>query len=207
MGRPSTYAAIMTTIQERGYVWKKGTALVPTFTAFSVVSLLEQHFSDLVDYEFTARMEDDLDNIATGDEQVLPWLQRFYFGAGAAADSGLKAMVSDRLGTIDARAVNSVAIGSDANGDGVVVRVGRYGTFLERGEQRATIPAEIAPDELTVERALELIQAPNDDRVLGQDPATGLPVIARAGRFGPYVQVGEAGAAKTKPRRPRCSPA
>ena len=200
VGRPSTYAAIMTTIQERGYVWKKGTALVPTFTAFSVVSLLEQHFSDLVDYEFTARMEDDLDNIATGDEQVLPWLQRFYFGAGAAADSGLKAMVSDRLGTIDARAVNSVAIGSDANGEGVVVRVGRYGTFLERGEQRATIPAEIAPDELTVERALELIQAPNDDRVLGQDPATGLPVIARAGRFGPYVQVGEAGAAKTKPR-------
>ena len=201
VGRPSTYAAIMTTIQERGYVWKKGTALVPTFTAFSVVNLLEQHFSDLVDYAFTARMEDDLDNIATGDEQVQPWLSRFYFGAEAATAPGLKAMVSDRLGTIDARAVNSVAIGSDTDGAGVVVRVGRYGTFLERGEQRASIPPEIAPDELTIERALELIQAPSDDRVLGEDPATGLPVIARAGRFGPYVQVGEAGGGtKTKPR-------
>ena len=201
VGRPSTYATVMTTIQDRGYVWKKGTAMVPTFTAFSVISLLEQHFPDLVDYAFTARMEDDLDNIATGDEQVLPWLSRFYFGAEAGAAPGLKAMVSDRLGTIDARAVNSVAIGSDTNGAGVVVRVGRYGTFLERGEQRASIPTEIAPDELTIERALELIQAPNDDRVLGQDPATGLPVIARAGRFGPYVQVGEAtGGTKEKPR-------
>ena len=201
VGRPSTYAAIMTTIQERGYVWKKGTALVPTFTAFSVVSLLEEHFPDLVDYAFTAHMEDDLDNIATGDEQVLPWLQRFYYGADADAEPGLKTMVSHRLGDIDARAVNSVAIGSDANGAGVVVRVGRYGTFLERGEQRASIPAEIAPDELTIERALELIQAPSDDRVLGPDPATGLPVLARAGRFGPYVQVGEAGGGtKEKPR-------
>ena len=204
VGRPSTYAAIMTTIQQRGYVWKKGTALVPTFTAFSVTSLLEQHFPDLVDYAFTARMEDDLDNIATGDEQVLPWLQRFYFGAGAAdsdADGGLKAMVGDRLGDIDARAVNSVAIGSDADGAGVVVRVGRYGTYLERGGQRASVPDEIAPDELTVERALELIQAPNDDRVLGEEPATGLPVIVRAGRFGPYVQAGEGGAGgKEKPR-------
>ena len=201
VGRPSTYAAIMTTIQERGYVWKKGTALVPTFTAFSVVSLLEEHFPDLVDYAFTAHMEDDLDNIATGDEQVLPWLQRFYYGADAGAEPGLKTMVSHRLGDIDARAVNSVAIGSDADGAGVVVRVGRYGTFLERGEQRASIPAEIAPDELTIERALELIQAPSDDRVLGPDPATGLPVLARAGRFGPYVQVGEAGGGtKEKPR-------
>ena len=203
VGRPSTYASIMTTIQDRGYVWKKGAALVPTFTAFSVVSLLEQHFSNLVDYTFTARMEDDLDNIATGDERVLPWLQRFYFGAdgnAAAAAPGLKAMVSHRLGEIDARAVNSVAIGSDASGAGVVVRVGRYGTFLELGERRANVPAEIAPDELTVARALELIAAPNEDRLLGQDPVTGLPVIARSGRFGPYVQVGEAGAGKEKPK-------
>ena len=202
VGRPSTYAAIMTTIQDRGYVWKKGTALVPTFTAFSVVALLEQHFSNLVDYTFTARMEDDLDNIATGDERVLPWLRRFYFGtegdAGEAA--GLKAMVSHRLGEIDARAVNSVAIGSDSNGAGVVVRVGRFGTYLELGERRANVPPEIAPDELTLDRALELIEAPNDDRLLGQEPATGLPVIARAGRFGPYVQAGEAGAGKEKPR-------
>jgi len=201
VGRPSTYATIMTTIQDRGYVWKKGTALVPTFTAFSVVNLLERHFSDLVDYAFTARMEDELDNIATGDEEVLPWLNRFYFGAEANGDPGLKAMVSDRLGDIDARAVNSVTIGGGDGGDGIVVRVGRYGTYLQRGEARANVPTEIAPDELTLERALELIQTPNDDRVLGADPDSGLPVIARAGRFGPYVQVGEAdGTAKEKPK-------
>ena len=201
VGRPSTYATIMTTIQDRGYVWKKGSALVPTFTAFSVVNLLERHFSDLVDYAFTARMEDELDNIATGDEEVLPWLSRFYFGADANGDPGLKAMVSDRLGEIDARAVNSVVIGSDGDGDGIVVRVGRYGTYLQRGEARANVPAQIAPDELTPERALELIQEPNKDRVLGADPDSGLPVIARAGRFGPYVQMGEAdGNAKAKPK-------
>ena len=205
VGRPSTYATIMTTIQDRGYVWKKGTALVPTFTAFSVVNLLERHFSDLVDYAFTARMEDELDNIATGDEEVVPWLSRFYFGAEANGDPGLKAMVSDRLGEIDARAVNSVVIGgSDGgseDGGGIVVRVGRYGTYLQRGEARANVPVELAPDELTPERALELIQAPNEDRILGADPDSGLPVIARAGRFGPYVQVGEAdGTAKEKPK-------
>ena len=205
VGRPSTYATIMTTIQDRGYVWKKGPALVPTFTAFSVVNLLERHFSNLVDYAFTARMEDELDNIATGDEQVVPWLNRFYFGADGNGDPGLRAMVSDRLGEIDARAVNSVVIGgSDSgtdDGDGIVVRVGRYGTYLQRGEARANVPAEIAPDELTLARALELIQAHSDDRVLGADPDSGLPVIARAGRFGPYIQVGEAdGTAKEKPK-------
>ena len=207
VGRPSTYASIMTTIQDRGYVWKKAAALVPTFTAFAVVSLLEQHFPDLVDYAFTARMEDDLDNIATGDERVQPWLNRFYFGAEDGGEPGLKAMVSDRLGAIDARAVNSVEIGRDigtdpaTDGAGLVVRVGRFGTYLEHGDQRATIPAEIAPDELTVERALELIGTLSDDRVLGDDPATGLPVIARAGRFGPYVQAGQSGgAAQEKPR-------
>ena len=152
-------------------------------------------------------MEDDLDNIATGDERVQPWLNRFYFGAEDAGEPGLKAMVSDRLGAIDARAVNSVEIGRDigtdgaTDGAGLVVRVGRFGTYLEHGDQRATIPAEIAPDELTVERALELIGTLSDDRVLGDDPATGLPVIARAGRFGPYVQAGQSGgAAQEKPR-------
>ena len=221
VGRPSTYASIMNTIQDRGYVWKRGTALVPTFTAFSVVRLLEQHFSDLVDYTFTARMEDELDNIATGDEEVQPWLRRFYFGAevpapadqgasnggdsgGAAAEPeapGLKAMVSDRLGLIDAREVNSVAIGTDGSGAGIVARVGRFGPYVERGPQRATIPGEIPPDELTVEAALELIDKPDDDRVLGEDPDTGLPVIARAGRFGPYVQVGTAeDTGKKKPK-------
>ena len=209
VGRPSTYASIMNTIQDRGYVWKRGTAMVPTFTAFSVVRLLEQHFSDLVDYTFTARMEDELDNIATGDEDVQPWLRRFYFGAevpGRESDQqaaeqeapGLKTMVSDRLGRIDAREVNSVAIGSGA---GIVARVGRFGPYVERGPQRATIPEEIPPDELTVEAALELIDKPNDDRVLGEDPDTGLPVIARAGRFGPYVQAGTAeDTGKKKPK-------
>ena len=217
MGRPSTYASIMNTIQDRGYVWKRGTALVPTFTAFSVVRLLEQHFSDLVDYTFTARMEDELDNIATGDEEVQPWLRRFYFGAEVPAPAdqvapsggkaavaeapGLKAMVSDRLGLIDAREVNSVAIGTDGSGAGIVARVGRFGPYVERGPQRATIPGEIPPDELTVEAALELIDKPSDDRVLGDDPDTGLPVIARAGRFGPYVQVGTAeDTGKKKPK-------
>ncbi len=203
VGRPSTYASIMNTIQDRGYVWKRGTALVPTFTAFSVVRLLEQHFSDLVDYTFTARMEDELDNIATGDEDVQPWLRRFYFGAEvpAAEAPGLKAMVSDRLGLIDAREVNSVAIGTDGSGAGIVARVGRFGAYVERGPQRATIPGEIPPDELTVEAALELIDKPDDDRVLGDDPDTGLPVIARAGRFGPYVQVGTAeDTGKKKPK-------
>ena len=216
VGRPSTYAAIMTTIQDRGYVWKRSAALVPTFTAFSVVRLLELHFSDLVDYTFTARMEDDLDNIATGDEQAQPWLHRFYFGAEAPArggadsangqtpdrhSSGLKAMVSDRLGAIDARHVNSVAIGTDDGGGEITARVGRFGSYVERGPQRAAIPDEIPPDELTVDRALELIEAPTHDRVLGDDPETGLPVIARAGRFGPYVQVGTAeDAGKKKPR-------
>ena len=221
VGRPSTYASIMNTIQDRGYVWKRGTALVPTFTAFSVVRLLEQHFSDLVDYTFTARMEDELDNIATGDEDVQPWLRRFYFGAevpasqdegasnggdsgGKAAEPeapGLKAMVSDRLGRIDAREVNSVPIGTDGSGAGIVARVGRFGPYVERGPQRATIPGEIPPDELTVEAALELIDKPDDDRVLGDDPDTGLPVIARAGRFGPYVQVGTAeDTGKKKPK-------
>jgi DNA topoisomerase-1 len=203
VGRPSTYATIMTTIQDRGYVWKKGTALVPTFTAFSVVNLLERHFTNLVDYAFTARMEDELDNIATGDEEVRPWLSRFYFGAASNGDPGLRAMVSDRLGEIDARAVNSVEIGGGdgaGDGDGIVVRVGRYGTYLQRGEARANVPPEVAPDELTLERALELIDQPNDDRVIGADPDSGLPVIARAGRFGPYVQVGEAGSGKEKPK-------
>ena len=211
VGRPSTYAAIMTTIQDRGYVWKRGSALVPTFTAFSVVRLLEEHFSDLVDYTFTARMENELDNIATGDEEVQPWLRRFYFGAEADASPeasspdpdtpGLKSMVSDRLGLIDARAVNSVPIGSDDSGADVVARVGRFGPYVERGQQRATIPGEIPPDELTIDRALELIEAPDEDRVLGDDPDTSLPVIARAGRYGPYVQVGTAdGVGKKKPK-------
>ena len=180
IGRPSTYAAILSTIVDRGYVFKKGTALVPTFVAFAVVNLLEQHFGQLVDFDFTARMEDDLDRIAAGDEERVDWLRRFYFGDGG--DPGLHHLVTDHLDEIDARAVNSIAIpGSEA-----VIRVGRYGPYVERGEQRATLPADLAPDELTAEKAEELLSRP-ESRSLGTDPQTGHEITVRSGRYGPYV--------------------
>ena len=184
VGRPSTYASIIGTIQDRGYVWKKGTALIPSFTAFAVVGLLEQHFGRLVDYRFTAAMEDDLDEIATGAEDPVRWLRHFYEGNG---EPGLHRLVSDHLGDIDAREVNSIPIGRDAEGNEVVVRVGRYGPYLQRGEDRASVPDDLPPDELTVEKAEELLSAPSGDRVLGVDPASGFEVVAKAGRYGPYV--------------------
>ncbi len=180
IGRPSTYAAILSTIVDRGYVFKKGTALVPTFVAFAVVNLLERHFEQLVDFDFTARMEGDLDRIADGAEERVAWLTRFYFGNGS--DPGLHELVTEHLDEIDARAVNSIAIpGSDA-----VVRVGRYGPYLERGEQRASLPADLAPDELDPERIEELLARP-DSRSLGTDPDTGHEIQVRSGRYGPYV--------------------
>jgi DNA topoisomerase-1 len=221
VGRPSTYASIIQTIQDRGYVWRKGSALVPSFVAFAVVGLLERHFPNLVDYGFTASMEDDLDEIASGQEEQIPWLERFYFGEsrhlslerdGArspgprhvlAVDGkrGLKDAVLAHLEEIDAREVNSIPIGADENGEEIVVRVGRYGPYLQRGEDRAPLPENLAPDELTRAHALELLERPSGDRSLGTDPVSGLEVIARAGRFGPYVQLGEADKdAKQKPR-------
>ena len=192
VGRPSTYASIIATIQDRGYVWKKGSALVPSFTAFAVVTLLESHFGDLVDYAFTARMEDDLDGIAGGSQEAQPWLSKFYFGNGSGDGGlGLRDMVKQRLEAIDPRTINSIPLGTDSEGKEVVVRVGRYGPYLSRDGETAAVPEGIAPDELTVEKALELLATPSGDRVLGDDPATGLPVIAKAGRFGPYVQLGE----------------
>ena len=181
IGRPSTYASIMGTILDRGYVFKKGTALVPTFLAFAVIQLLERHFDQLVDYDFTARLEDDLDRIAAGDEERVKWLGRFYFGDG---DPGLHSLVTDQLEVIDAREVNSIRIpGSD-----VVVRVGRYGPYLERGEQRASVPEDTAPDELTAERVEELLSRPaGGERSLGTHPETGREIVARDGRYGPYV--------------------
>ena len=195
VGRPSTYASIIATIQDRGYVWKKGSALVPSFTAFAVVNLLESHFGDLVDYAFTARMEDDLDGIAGGSQEAQPWLSKFYFGNGSP---GLRDMVKERLEAIDPRLINSIPLGTDPDGKEVVVRVGRYGPYLSRDGETAAVPEGIAPDELTVEKALELLATPSGDRVLGEDPATSLPVIARAGRFGPYVQLGEADSSSKK---------
>jgi DNA topoisomerase-1 len=204
VGRPSTYASILGTIQDRGYVWKKGSALVPSWTAFAVVTLLERHFANLVDYAFTARMEDDLDNIANGGEKRVPWLTRFYFGGvtSSGETTGLKAMVNDHLDEIDPREVNAIPIGKDDEGREIAVRVGKYGPYLSReGGDTAPVPEGIAPDELTVAKAEEMLSKPSGDRVLGADPATDLPVIVREGRYGPYVQLGDAdGAAKTKPR-------
>jgi DNA topoisomerase-1 len=180
IGRPSTYAAILSTIVDRGYVFKRGTALVPTFTAFAVVNLLERHFEQLVDFDFTRRMEDDLDRIAAGEQERVSWLTRFYFGEGS--DPGLHHLVTDQLDEIDARAVNSIPIpGSDA-----VVRVGRYGPYLELSEQRASLPPDLAPDELTPERITELLSQP-DAKPLGVDPETGRELVVRSGRYGPYV--------------------
>ncbi|MFC4330063.1 type I DNA topoisomerase [Streptomyces andamanensis] len=200
IGRPSTYASIIGTILDRGYVFKKGTALVPSFLSFAVVNLLEKHFGRLVDYDFTARMEDDLDRIARGEARAVPWLKRFYFGEGTgeggAADAGngdgdhlggLKELVTD-LGAIDAREVSSFPVGN-----GIVLRVGRYGPYIERGEkdtdshQRADIPDDLAPDELSVELAEELLAKPSGDFELGADPVTGHQIVAKDGRYGPYV--------------------
>ncbi|MFI2411405.1 type I DNA topoisomerase [Streptomyces sp. NPDC018947] len=200
IGRPSTYASIIGTILDRGYVFKKGTALVPSFLSFAVVNLLEKHFGRLVDYDFTAKMEDDLDAIARGEAQAVPWLKRFYFGEGAghggAAEAGngdgdhlggLKELVTD-LGAIDAREVSSFPVGN-----GIVLRVGRYGPYVERGEkdaenhQRADVPDDLAPDELSVELAEELLAKPSGDFELGTDPATGHTIVAKDGRYGPYV--------------------
>jgi len=186
IGRPSTYATIINTIQQRDYVFKKGTALVPSFLAFSVVGLLEKHFGSLVDYAFTARMEQDLDRIARGEAEPVPWLKRFYFGDGDALE-GLKALVTD-LGGIDAREVNTFPIG-----DGVMLRVGKYGPYVEKlgpdgtAIARANVPEDTAPDELTVEFAEELFSRPSGDRELGVDPSTGYTIVAKSGRYGPYV--------------------
>ena len=200
IGRPSTYASTISTIQDRGYVRKKGSALVPSFTAFAVVTLLEQHFPDLVDYALTAHMEDDLDQIAHGAAKAAPWLSAFYFGDGAVAAGesvpeaaqgrpGLKAMVTD-IEHIDARAVNSIPLGADENGELIVARVGRYGAYIQRGEDTANIPDDLAPDELTVDKAIELINTPKE-RELGRHPEDGRPIYVKNGRFGPYVQWGD----------------
>lgn len=195
VGRPSTYASIMSTIKERGYVWAKGQALIPTFTAFSVVTLLEDNFENLVDYAFTARMEDDLDRIADGEEETAPWLTRFYLGP-----EGLHQQIEDRLEDIDARELNSITLGEDEMGRGIVIRVGRYGPYLQRDDDRASIPDNLPPDELTLAKAIELLaEQPAGDKILGTDPESGQVVLARTGRFGPYVQLGEA-AAKSKPK-------
>jgi len=229
IGRPSTYTSIIKTIQDRGYVWKKGSALVPSWVAFAVIGLLERHFGRLVDYNFTAAMEDELDSIASGDQHRTDWLKGFYFGTGAggsdgaavpvdldspqgpngssgagaapanvsvARSGGLKKLVGVNLEEIDARVINAIPLFNDAEGREVVVRVGRYGPYLERmitdeaGEpksQRANLSDELPPDELTVEVAEQLFSVPQEGRSLGNDPVTGHELVAKEGRFGPYV--------------------
>jgi DNA topoisomerase-1 len=185
IGRPSTYAATISTIIDRGYVFKRGTALVPSFLAFSVVTLMERYFADLVDYSFTARMEEILDLVAAGETPRQRVLEGFYFGDAGREFPGLHPLVSN-LGEIDAREINSMPLG-----DGVVLRVGRYGPYVQRGEgddlKRANVPHDMTPDELTLERAKELLDAPSGDRELGVHPETGRQLVAKSGRYGPYV--------------------
>ncbi len=185
IGRPSTYASIIGTILDRGYVFKRGSALVPSFLAFAVIKLMEENFGDLVDYDFTARMEAVLDTVADGGTDRLDVLKGFYFGDPSREFPGLSPLVTS-FGDIDARAVNSFPLG-----DGVVLRVGRYGPYVERGEgetaERANVPADLAPEELTLQKAEELLAQPSGDRELGIDPKTGLAVVAKSGRYGPYV--------------------
>jgi DNA topoisomerase-1 len=199
IGRPSTYASIMETIQNRGYVRKKGQALIPTADAFAVVNLLEGHFTQLVDYDFTAKMENDLDEIAAGTAEREPWLNKFWFGNGTP---GLRGLCDNALAAADPAAVNAIPIGLDPDGEPIVVRNGKYGAYVKRGEDTATLPEDLALDELTPEKALELLSAPKGDTPIGDDPESGLPVYVKVGRFGPYVQLGdpETLPAKQKPK-------
>jgi DNA topoisomerase I len=228
IGRPSTYASILQTIQDRGYVFKRGQALIPSFLAFAVVSLLEQHYPRLIDYTFTASMEDELDEIAGGEQAAIDFLTAFYFGdaRGGAGDEqiarsgGLKKMVTENLSEIDARSVNSIPLLTDEEGREVVVRVGRYGPYLQRlqpgalvgaaegegeaeaAEDRVSLPEGIAPDELTPEKVNELFLGGGGERKLGEHPETGEPVVLRSGRYGPYVSTGDRNASLLRSQSP-----
>ena len=188
IGRPSTWASIIQTVQDRGYVWKKGQALVPTWTAFAVVGLMEKHFDELVDYAFTARIEEDLDSIARNERQKQDWLQQFYFGDETEHLPGLKRLVEENLDHIDAAEVNTFPIGLDPDGNEVVVKPGKYGPYVKRGDDTASVPDDLTPDELTLEVALQLLAAPKSDVAIGE--LDGYPVFAKNGRYGPYVQWG-----------------
>ncbi len=228
IGRPSTYASIMQTIQDRGYVFKRGQALIPSFLAFAVVGLLEGHFPRLVDFDFTAAMENELDDIAGGEAAALDFLRAFYFGSDSAkmhtiaGGGGLKKMVTENLGEIDARGVNSISLFRDDSGRDIVVRVGRYGPYLQRtmpgaesistedgngngggnGGDRVSLPEGIAPDELTPEKVEELFLGGGGERKIGEHPDTGEPILLKSGRYGPYVTTGERNASLLKTQSP-----
>jgi DNA topoisomerase-1 len=199
IGRPSTWANIIQTIQDRGYVWKKGQALVPTWTAFAVVNLLERHFDDLVDYEFTARLEDDLDAIARNEVGKEQFLNSFYFGDDVLP--GLKRLVEQNLDEIDAAEINTFPIGLDAAGNEIVVKPGKYGPYVKRGDDTASVPEDLPPDELTIDKAVELLAAPKSDVPIGE--LDGLPLYAKNGRYGPYVQWGDADAPPPGEAKPK----
>ncbi|MEY3680051.1 MAG: type I DNA topoisomerase [Ilumatobacteraceae bacterium] len=192
IGRPSTWASIIQTVQDRGYVWKKGQALVPSWTAFAVVALLEQHFGDLVDYKFTAGVEEELDEIAGKLLSKDEWLHAFYFGdaeKGDLGELGLKRLIEQNITDIDAAAINSFSIGADpATGEVVAVKPGKYGPYVKRGDDTAGVPDNLAPDELTLNEALRLLAMPKSDEPIGE--WDGHPVFAKNGRYGPYVQWG-----------------
>jgi DNA topoisomerase I len=210
IGRPSTYASIIDTIQRREYTFKKGPALVPTFTAFAVVNLMREHLTDLIDIEFTARMEDRLDSIARGENEALPYLREFYFGDGSP---GLRPLLDHKVESIDPRTACTIPLGTDAREQIVAVRVGRFGPYLQRGDDTAPIPDGTCPDEMTVQAAGELLDRGGQrPQSLGAHPETGQPIYLKTGRFGPYVQLGDAGAgpakgAEDKPGRRKRGPA
>jgi DNA topoisomerase-1 len=205
VGRPSTYASIIETIQNRGYVWKKASALVPSWTAFAVTTMLEQHFAELVDYGFTRDLEEVLDRIATGEVDRVATLEDFYFGvegADGVRTGGLHDLVTDRLPEIDAAAINTFELGEDHNGMVIVAKPGKFGPYVQRGDDTASIPENLPPADLSVEKALELLQMPKGGKPIGEDLETGLTVFVMNGKFGPYVQLGELDQAPDgKPRR------
>jgi DNA topoisomerase-1 len=224
IGRPSTYASIMQTIQDRGYVVRRGQALIPAFLAFAVVGLLERHYPRLVDYDFTASMENELDEIAGGEHASIDFLTAFYFGGGNGAgdgaiaqSGGLKKLVTENVSEIDARSVNSIPLFRDDDGRDVVVRVGRYGPYLQRsmpgqeptpstdGEpsgDRVSIPEGLAPDELTPEKVTELFLGGGGERKIGEHPETGEPILLKSGRYGPYVASGDRKSSLLKSQSP-----
>jgi DNA topoisomerase-1 len=188
IGRPSTYASILGTIINRGYVWKKGQALVPSWTAFAVVRLLKDHFTTLIDFKFTAIVEEELDEIAMGTRDRDKWLHEFYFGNGQELP-GLKPLVEHNKDNIDAATLNAFHVGPHPEtGDMIEARPGKYGPYIRCGEQTAGIPDSMAPDELTIPVALEILARPKFEDPIGE--LDGFPVFKKTGKYGPYVQWG-----------------